>query len=93
VNVIWLPEAKQDLERLHAFLFDINPPSAANAMQTILDGSRELQTFPKIGKPMDDDTARREHVLPFGAGAYILRYKLHNDQVVILRVWHSRENR
>ncbi len=43
---------------------------------------------------MDDDTGRREWVVPFGAGAFVLRYmRDENDTVVIIRVWHSKENR
>ena len=40
---------------------------------------------------MDDDTGRRELVVPFGAGAYVLRYRVHRDTVIIIRVWHNRE--
>lgn len=34
-------------------------------------------------------------VVPFGRSAYILRYAhlLGTDEIVILRIWHSRENR
>ena len=40
---------------------------------------------------MGDDTDRRELLVLFGAGAYVLRYRVHRDAVVIIRVWHSRE--
>ncbi len=43
---------------------------------------------------MDDDTGRRELVVSFGVGAFVLRYmRDENDTVVIIRVWHSKENR
>lgn len=43
---------------------------------------------------MSDDTGRRELFLAFGTGAYVLRYKMDvAGTVVIIRVWHSRENR
>lgn len=42
---------------------------------------------------MNDDTDRREIFLAFGAGAYVLRYRIDGDTVVILRTWHSREKR
>jgi plasmid stabilization system protein ParE len=32
-------------------------------------------------------------VAPFGRGAYVLRYRIDDDAVVVLRVWHSREER
>lgn len=44
--------------------------------------------------PLSDDTGRRELFLPFGAGSYVLRYRLDaSGSVVVIRVWHSRENR
>jgi hypothetical protein len=44
-----------------------------------------------VGRPVGDDTERRELVVPFGAGAYVLRYRIQDETVVITRVWHSRE--
>jgi plasmid stabilization system protein ParE len=46
-----------------------------------------------VGCRMDDATERRELFVPFGAGAYVLRYRIHADTIVVLRVWHSREER
>ena len=37
-----------------------------------------------------DETDRRDLVVPFGAGAYALRYRIDHDAVVVIRVWHSR---
>jgi hypothetical protein len=43
---------------------------------------------------MDDDTGRRELVVSFASGAFVLRYMREtNDTVVIIRVWHSKEKR
>lgn len=43
---------------------------------------------------MDDDTGRREIFAAFGAGAYVLRYRINaHGEVVVIRVWHSRELR
>ncbi len=64
------------------------------AAQTILEGARLLKSAPEAGRPLKDDTGRRELFLAFGIGAYVLRYKLDvAGTVVIIRVWHSRENR
>jgi len=93
MKLIWLPEAKDDVDRLYIFLMDINPASAAKALQGILDGSQNLQEYPHSGKPMPDETGRREYFIPFGAGSYVLRYKLSEETIVIIRVWHSREAR
>jgi len=93
MKVRWLPEAWQDIQRLYDFLLAQNPGAAARAMDALLDGTDRLAEMPEIGKPMGDDTGRRELYLPFGVGAYVLRYKIDRENVVIIRVWHSREHR
>jgi len=93
-QIKWLPEALADVERLNAFLHEKSPDAAARAAKAIMDGAGFLQSIPDIGRPMDDDTGRREWVVSFGAGAFVLRYmRDRNDTVVIIRVWHSKENR
>jgi plasmid stabilization system protein ParE len=56
-----------DVERLHDFLADKNPQAARNAI--IQAAARQLGDFPEIGRPMDDDSNRREVFAAFGAGA------------------------
>jgi len=91
---VWLAEAIEDIARLHHFLEANNPEAAVRAAHVILNGAEQLVAVPEIGKPMADGTARRELVLAFGGGAYVLRYILeHPAKAVIIRVWHSREDR
>ncbi|OAI25941.1 plasmid stabilization protein [Methylomonas koyamae] len=82
-----------DVERLRAFLQDKNPNAAARAGQTLRDGANYLSGFPMVGRPMNDGSERRELFLPFGAGAYVLRYRIDGDTLIIIRVWHSKELR
>lgn len=89
----WLPEAWQDIQRLFEFLAHKDSNAAARALDVISDGADRLLESPEIGWPMGDDTQRRELYLPFGAGSYVLRYRLDGEIVVIVRVWHSREHR
>jgi plasmid stabilization system protein ParE len=90
----WLPEALTDIERLHAFLYDKDEKAAARAAATILKGAKLLKASPRLGRPMPDETGRRELFVPFGAGAFVLRYRLQDDKtIVVIRVWHSRESR
>ncbi len=93
-QVKWLPEALADFERLHEFLHSQSPDAATRAAQTLLDGAQLLQSSPALGRPMPDQSGRRELFLPFGAGAYVLRYQLQDPEtVIVIRIWHSRENR
>jgi plasmid stabilization system protein ParE len=90
---IWLPEARADVQRLFDFLIETSPSTAAAALRAIRGGAARLAEHPWIGRRMDDETERRELVLPFGAGAYVVRYRIEHETVVILRVWHGREDR
>ena len=92
-KLIWLPEAQHDIARLHEFLKDKSPKAAKRIIELILIGSDKLIENPEIGKPLSDELKRRELYLTFGVSAYVLRYKLTDSNIVIIRVWHSRENR
>src|SRR5687767_10576213 len=92
-KVVWRERALEDINRLYDFLFEKNEEAAKKAAQVILRASSLLEDSPKLGRPMADGTERRELFIPFGSGFYALRYFLTSDTVVIVRVWHGREDR
>jgi toxin ParE1/3/4 len=92
-KVVWRERALEDIGRLYDFLFGKNEEVAKKAAQIILRGSSLFKDSPKLGRPMADGTERRELFIPFGSGFYVLRYFIISDTVVIVRVWHSREDR
>lgn len=92
-EVVWLPEALEDVQRLRLFLEDKNPAAASRAGRVLLEGAALLARYPEAGSPMNDGTGRRELFLPFGANAYVLRYMVDGQIVVIVRAWHGREER
>jgi plasmid stabilization system protein ParE len=92
-NVVWLPEALQDVMRLYELVAERSPEAARRAAARIAYVARQLEQHPELGQPMDDG-ARRQVLLHFGAGAHVIRYRFDNEaNVVIVRVWHSREQR
>lgn len=93
-GIIWTRPAVQDLDRLLTFLKGKNPEAARKAALRIRKAASDLAASPHMGKPMPDDTGRRELATSFGRKGYILRYRLDaDDQVVIIRVWHFPEQR
>ena len=92
-KLVWLPEALEDAQRLRLFLEDKNPTAAARSGRVLKAGASSLASFPEIGHPMADGTDRRELFLPFGMGGYVLRYIIDREVVVIIRAWHSKEQR
>ena len=93
MKVVWLRAAQSDIRRLYDFLLEKDPAAAERAVRAIQLGARKLVEFPYVGRRMDDETERRELFVPFGAGAYVLRYRMHDDTIVVIRAWHSREER
>jgi plasmid stabilization system protein ParE len=92
-KVVWLPDALQDVARLHEFLVEKSPEAARKAAERIGHVARQLEQHPEMGQPMEDGV-RRQAFLHFGAGAYVIRYRFDREgSVVVVRVWHSRERR
>ena len=89
----WLPAAKADLERLHAFIRSKSPEAAKKAVLTIIEGVDRLVDFPEMGSPWEADMNYRELTIPFGARAYVARYRLFEGRVIIVRIWHGLEDR
>jgi len=61
------------------------------AAALIREAAQSLQEWPNRCRPMDDNSQRRELIIQFGSGAYVLRYVLDGDAIIILRVWHSKK--
>lgn len=91
----WLPEAVLDLARLREFTRIHNPDATERAAKRILESLRQLQAHPMIGRPVldIDQPELRDFVIPFGRAGYTVRYTIIDDDIIIVRIWHSRENR
>ncbi len=92
-EVVWLPDAVADLARLRKFIQDKNPSAAKRAASKIKEGALTLMSNPESGRPVDSLSSFREILIPFGAGNYVLRYREDNVSIVVVRVWHSKEER
>ena len=78
---------------MYEFLAEKSSEAACKAADRIRSVALQLEQYPEMGQPMEDG-ARRQVFLHFGAGAYVIRYRRDNEgNVVIVRVWHSREQR
>lgn len=89
----WLPEARDDLARLHAFLAPHSSDAAARAIETLIAAAGSLLAFPEKGRPWQPDMAFRELSVRFGARGYVIRYRLFEEKIVIVRVWHALQDR
>jgi len=92
ITLRWAPEAVRDLARLREFLGDKNPSAAERAALRIREAAAVLREHPELGRIAEDEEFR-DLVAPLGGGAYVLRYRIDEDAVIVVRVWHSREDR
>ena len=96
MKLVFLPEAEQDIERLFNFLMDADRPrSAQKAMLAIDEGIRLLLNNHDIGVTMPERPDYQQLFVPFGKSAYVLRYRIDTAKqvLVIVRIWHGREER
>ena len=91
--LLWAPGAVRDVARLREFLEPKSSAAAEWAASRIRQVTAALQAQPELGRVVDDAPELRDLIAPFGAGAYIVRYRIYSDAILILRVWHSREQR
>jgi len=87
----WTRKARQDLERLHAFMESTNARAAVALVDALISGVERLTEFPRIGQRIAR-YARRE-VRRVHLGDYEVRYELKPTSIVVLRLWHTREDR
>jgi plasmid stabilization system protein ParE len=88
-----LPRARFDIDRLHQFLAPKDPAAANRMVDAVLEAMLTLKSAPEKGRRLS--TGLRELIVPFGKGAYIVRYVVRKDEqrILITRIWHSRERR
>lgn len=92
LTLIWSTAARADLIRLREFIEPHRPEAARSAAQSLLKAARLIVRHPGIGKRLEG-RQDRELVVPFGQRGYIIRYRLDEDVVVILKIWHGLEDR
>ncbi len=94
-QIKWLPDAARDVARLREFIRKDNPLAAKKASQRLLSAVKILLKNPEVGMPGLDEACDmfRDLYVPFGQGGYTIRYRVDQHIILIVRVWHSREER
>lgn len=89
----WSVAALADLDRFAAFLHDTHPHLAKIVAAEIQAKTRILEDHPLVGRPMRGRPEYRELVLEVLNARYVFRYRYDGDRLVMLRVFHGREQR
>jgi toxin ParE1/3/4 len=87
MNIIWSPEAIQDLISLRAYIAEESPAGARRIVARILhDVEHLLPDNPQMGRP-GRVPGTREFVIP--QTPYIVPYRVQRSTLQILRVFHG----
>lgn len=94
-SVIIEPEAREDIERLHAFLLESAPDYADQAMERIYKSLKLLEIIPHSCRKAiyAEGVQLRELIIDQGHSGYIALFEIRPDAVVaVLAIKHQREN-
>lgn len=92
LTLVWSPAARRDLIRLREFIQPHNPRAAQRVAAAIRKAARLISENPAIGGKLEG-RQDRELFTPFGQRGYVLRYQIIDPKIVILKIWHTLEDR
>jgi len=87
----WTSAAYGDLKRVHEFLLPVNPAAAARLVRAVVVRVRRVPAQPRLGDKVSGFEPREvRRVL---IQRYEVRYEVAGSDIIILRVFHTREER
>ena len=93
VKLEWSAPALADLDRFAQFLQDRYPHLASIVAAEILAKTQVLAVHPALGRTIRGRSDYREMLLRILNATYAVRYAYDGERLVILRVFHGREER
>ncbi len=93
VKIEWSADALADLQRFADFLHEHHPDLAERVAQEIVMKAELLGRHPRLGRPIGGREEYRQIVLQVLNAAYVFQYRCEHDRIVMLRVFHGREER
>ena len=92
MNLSYSADAIDDLDRLRQFIAQHNEAAANRISLHLVSKIERLADFPQLGTVIDHPDAP-DSIRQLVIQKYIVRYLILTDSVVVLRVWHHREER
>lgn len=87
----WTSKAHSDLVRLYEFLQPVNEAAAGRVVRQLVAGVKRIPAHPRIGVRLPEFSPREvRRVL---IGDHEIRYELAGTDVLVLRIFHTREDR
>jgi len=90
-RVVLARAVERDLVRLSDFLAGKSPQAARRSADAIKAAVRSLGAFALRGRVTASDL--RELNVEFGRDGYVIQYRVEDDRVLVLRLFHALEDR
>lgn len=91
MKIKWTSKALSDLVRLYEFLAVKNRQAAAHTVQSLSAAPDRLLDQARIGEKLEEFDPRE--VRRIVIGRYEMRYEIQESIIIVLRIWHTREDR
>jgi len=92
MKVLYTRAALEDLLRLRQFIAESDESVARRVANDLMVRVEALAHYPNLGRMVVGITAK-EFVRDFILGSYHVRYIVQANEIYILRVWHTKEDR
>jgi addiction module RelE/StbE family toxin len=89
MNLQFTHHAQRDLLRLRQFIAEKNPSAARRISQRLRQSIQRLTEQPEMGVNVGDLPGVQELI----SGDYVVRYTVLDSDIIILRIWHEKEDR
>ncbi len=90
MRIEWSPRAAKDLRLIYRHIANDNPEAAERTTRAIVERTLNLSIFPRQGRPGPRPSTRELVLTPL---PYILVYRVRDEFVEIVRIWHGAQNR
>ena len=91
MKIIWSAAAWADVGRIYAFLAGHDLDAADQVFSRLLAGPSQLLNFPRRGSRVSN--FRDFEIRELRTGKYIIQYGLRRDEILMVRIFHGREDR
>lgn len=86
MKLVWFAGAVRDLERIASHIHNDNPDAAARVELCLRAAVEHLERFPRAGRRTRQPDVREVVVLQY---PYTIRYRIADEQIQILRIFHQ----
>ena len=90
MRIRWTPAAAADLEHINEYLKEHHPRYREPTMRKLYETIRTLKDAPHRGKPGREEGTREIFFPPM---PYVAVYRVREQSIEVLRIYHTAQNR